>query len=117
MRTINERIKLIIDFYYDGNVLEFERACGLKKDTLKHVVGGRLSKPSFDSLESIVRTVVLLNPFWLITGQGSMENKETSEAELIEELKAEINVLIGENRELRGQLGLGERKEIYRKSA
>lgn len=112
MSSINERIKTLVDSYYNGNVREFERACGLNKDTLKHVVGGRLSKPSFDSIELITRTIVQINPLWLITGEGDMENETTSSSsELIEELKAEINQLKGENRILREQIGLGERKD------
>lgn len=111
MGSINERIKLIVDSFYNGNVSEFERICGLNKDTLKHVVGGRLSKPSFDSIELITRTVVRVDPLWLITGEGEMERSKFSDSELIEELKAEINQLKGENRILREQAGLGERKE------
>ena len=39
-----------------------------------------------------------------------MERVESSNSLLIEELKAEINMLKGENRVLREQVGLGERK-------
>lgn len=117
MSSINERIKSIIDSYYNGNVREFERICGLNKDTLKHVVGGRLSKPSFDSIELIVRTIVRIEPLWLITGEGNMERQNSSDTELIEELKAEINQLKGENRILREQAGLGERKDSDSQSA
>lgn len=115
MSTINERIKKIVDSYYDGNVREFERVCGLNKDTLKHVVGGRLSKPSFDSIELIVRTVVRINPLWLITGDGDIERSDIRSD--MEELKAEINQLKGENRILREQAGLGERKDSNSQSA
>lgn len=117
MSSINERIKIIVDSFYGGNVREFERICGLNKDTLKHVVGGRMSKPSFDSIELIVRTVVRVSPLWLITGEGEMERENSLDSELIEELKAEINQLKGENRILREQAGLGERKESNSQSA
>lgn len=117
MGSINERIKTIVDSYYNGNIREFERICGLNKDTLKHVVSGRLSKPSFDTIELIVRTVVRIEPLWLITGEGYMERKNSLDAELIEELKAEINQLKGENRILREQAGLGERKDSSNQSA
>ena len=46
-----------------------------------------------------------------------MEKKESSNSELVEELKAEINQLKGENRILREQIGLGERKESDSRSA
>lgn len=117
MNTINDRIKTIAETYYNGNIRELERTCGLNKDTLKHVVAGRFSKPSFDTIEAIIRTHVLLSPLWLIIGEGEMERAESSNLEIIEELKAENNMLKGENRVLREQLGLGARKESKGQSA
>ena len=49
-----------------------------------------------------------LSAEWLLRGQGEMIRTESSEN--TEELKAEINQLKGENRILREQVGLGERK-------
>lgn len=117
MNTINERLKFIIEHYYNGNVHEFERICGLNKDTLKHVVGGRMSKPSFDSIELIIRTNVRINPYWIITGEGSMENNDLGSSELVDDLKNKITELNNtienlhtEIRVLREVVGLGERK-------
>lgn len=45
-----------------------------------------------------------------VTGIGEMERIDSFDSSLIEELKAEINMLKGENRVLREQVGLGERK-------
>lgn len=46
-----------------------------------------------------------------------MERSESSNLEIIEELKAENNMLKGENQVLREQLGLGARKESKGQSA
>lgn len=59
-----------------------------------------------------------LSAEWLLRGKGEMLNSSTSvETSIIEELKAEINQLKGENRILREQAGLGERKESDSRSA
>lgn len=123
MSTINERLQFIADKLFDSNISLFEKECGLKPATLKHIVKGRLSKPSYEIIESICRTIVLLNTDWLIIGKGSMLKEEispspaVSDSSLVEELKAEINQLKGENRILREQAGLGERKDNNIKSA
>ncbi len=73
MKNINERIQFLVNEYYKGNVSEFERICGLKKNTLKHVLGGRFSKPSFETIEAIIRANEDISPLWLLTGVGEIE--------------------------------------------
>lgn len=59
-----------------------------------------------------------LSAEWLLRGKGVMLNSSSSvDSSIIEELKAEINQLKGENRILREQAGLGERKESGSRSA
>ncbi len=69
-----------------------------------------------------------LNLEWLITGDGNMlklssseiildTGKEQKYKDTIKELEAELNQLKGENRILREQAGLGERKVNNGKSA
>lgn len=120
MSTINERIQLIANELFESNIRLFEKECGLKPATLKHIVKGRLSKPSYEIIESICGTIVHLNIDWFIIGRGEML-KSTSLSDdslsLIEKLKAENNQLKGENRILREQAGLGERKELGEQSA
>lgn len=72
METINERMQFVADEMFNSNISLFEKVCGLKPATLKHVVKGRLSKPSYEVIESICRTIVQLNIDWLIVGKGEM---------------------------------------------
>ena len=62
-----------------------------------------------------------LSAEWLLRNEGEMllssNNVSVNSSNLIEELKAEINMLKGENRVLREQIGLGERKDKEVKSA
>lgn len=117
METINQRIQCIADEQFNSNISLFEKACGLKPATLKHIVKGRLSKPSYDVIESICRTIVQLSADWLIVGNGEMLKSDLSDSMLVDELKKEIISLKAENRALREVIGLGERKESGEKSA
>ena len=77
VESINGRIQLIIDEIYKGNVSEFERASNIKPSTIKNIVGGRQTKPSYDVLESIVRNNVQISSDWLLTGEGKMLKEES----------------------------------------
>lgn len=82
MTTINERLQILVNQKTNGNVIEFERNCNLRKDTLKSIVGKRQSKPSFDTLELIFRTLDRNEILWLVTGEENTEeeNKTYSNA-------------------------------------
>ena len=70
-----------------------------------------------DKLKSIAINYPLLDIGWLMTGIDEMEKSTPPNQEIIESLKAEINMLRGENQVLREQLGLGERKASTGRSA
>ena len=72
MLSINERIQRIVNEMYGGNVSDFERISQIKPSTIKNVIGGRKTKPSFDILESIIRNNALISSEWLLTGKGDM---------------------------------------------
>lgn len=81
-----------------------------------------------DVIEKTISAYPDLNLEWLITGNGDMiksspsetpmsSQKEMEYKDTIRELEAEVNQLKGENRILREQIGLGERKVSSNKSA
>lgn len=73
MKTINERIKLIIDLKTNGNASAFSRLTGIPQATLKDIVGGRLNKPGFEVLEKILNVEALnISTDWLMLGEGKM---------------------------------------------
>ncbi len=72
MNTINERFNLILKEKHAGNVSEFARKSGIPQPTLNNIVGNRLSKPSFDSIEKLINSDETINPEWIITGKGQM---------------------------------------------
>ena len=69
--NINERILHIANEVYKGNISEFCRIADIKQATMSNIVAGRMSKPSFDIINSIV-TKTNINSEWLITGSGTM---------------------------------------------
>lgn len=105
-------------------VAEFERNTSLSNGYIKNLK----SSIGADKLNEIISAYSDLNLEWLVTGNGDMiksdssgiplsDQKETEYKNTIRELEAEINQLKGENRILREQVGLGERKVNNNKSA
>lgn len=76
MNTINERFNLILKEKHEGNVSEFARKSGIPQPTLNNIVGNRLSKPSFDSIEKLINSDETINPEWIITGKGQMVKEQ-----------------------------------------
>lgn len=74
---------------------------------------GALIKPKSISSDKIGEFLLLfddLSAEWLFRGTGEMLlSSRSSESDLIEELKAELNMLKGENNILREQFGLQQR--------
>lgn len=70
--TINERIRIICKKYYDNNVSEMARKTNISQPALRDIISGKANKPSFDTLESVVRSIRGINTEWLLVGQGEM---------------------------------------------
>ena len=69
--SVNERIKEIANQLYRSNVNELCRSCNIKQATMSNIVAGRMSKPSFEVLLSIIETTNI-SADWLLTGRGEM---------------------------------------------
>ncbi len=82
MSNINSRISDIIA-YFGLNTTSFSAKIGLSNNvTIGNIVGGRLSKPSFDIIEKILLSFDSINVEWLILGKGEMLKKEKSEQDI-----------------------------------
>ena len=103
--SVKERLKLFLR-NYNIKAVDFCRSIGVSSGFISEM--RESIQP--DKLKSIAINYPCLDIGWLLTGIGEMEKVESSNSLLIEELKAEINMLKGENRVLREQVGLGERK-------
>ena len=103
--SVKERLKLFLRSY-NIKAVDFCRSIGVSSG----FISGMRESIQPDKLKSIAINYPCLYIGWLLTGIGEMERVESSNSLLIEELKAEINMLKGENRVLREQVGLGERK-------
>lgn len=113
VENVNNRIKAIVDKLFSGNISKFCREIGVKQPTMNTILGERQSKPSYEVLLAISNATALENVSieWVISGKGEMMKFASADSSLVDNLKAEVNQLKGENRVLREQLGLGERKD------
>lgn len=92
---------------------EFAKAIGMNQKTLNQQLKGDRSL-SLDTILKIISSFDHINVDWLMTGKGDMLKDANTD---IENLKEELAMLKGENRVLREQIGLGEKKESKHRSA
>lgn len=112
--AINERINCIMLKFSIKSVRQFANNIGVAATSLNDIVRNG-AEPKFSTLEKILKAEPSISAEWLLRGEGEMLRLPSSNNvindSVIDELKAEINQLKGENRILREQAGLGERKE------
>lgn len=72
---ITDRLKQIID--YSGITPNaFAAKIGISQPRISNYLKGR--EPDFDTLSRICRTFVMIDPRWLLTGEGEMIVKESN---------------------------------------
>lgn len=99
--TINERIRYIVDHFFNGNATQMAKAVFVKQSTIRDIVGDRNSAPSFETMRQIVDSATIdISPAWLLTGQGEIQRN-----------KGELKVFIPED--LPKQVGRLYRAPIY----
>ena len=69
MTTINERVRALIEAL-KLNKNSFSVKIGVDPTVIHNIVGGRLTKPSFDVLEKILLSFDNINLEWFIVGKG-----------------------------------------------
>ena len=71
MKTINDRMEMLVNERFNGNKAAFAKAIGTERATLSNYIGSvRRSKPSVDMVAKIV-TALDVNARWLLTGEGA----------------------------------------------
>lgn len=81
MTTINDRLRHIVDEYFEGNKTQFAKAIGIPPTSVCNYIGGqRASKPSSEMLAKIV-VETNISPEWLLTGEGEMLKSERPQIE------------------------------------
>lgn len=117
---INDVKSRILEFVNYKNISrrQFLITCGFSESYFNNISKGL----SYDAIDKIKNAYPELRMPWLVLGDGDMlsssslshpldPNKEQEYKSIIKDLEAEINQLKGENRILREQIGLGERKD------
>ena len=73
MSKINERIILILNMFFNGNVSEMARKTGIAQTTLNNIVANKFNKPSAENIEKLLISMENISAEWLILGSGNME--------------------------------------------
>jgi len=84
VKSINERIKLIIDQHCKGNVSAFGVEIGATQSTIRSIVKEGGSKPTTQTINKILSATSLnIDPEWLLTGEGSMTKEDPEGGKMI----------------------------------
>lgn len=95
MKTINDRIEMLVDERFNGNKAAFAKSIGLLPTGLSNYLGNkRRSKPSVDMVTKIV-VALNVDARWLLTGEGS---------------EMPSNVSVGENSD--GNVAIGSHNSV-----
>lgn len=79
--TIQERIKLIADTFYNGNISAMAKSTYISRTTINSIIGEKEVSPGYEVIRRLAETRSLnLSLDWLITGNGEMlkENLQPS---------------------------------------
>lgn len=110
--SINNRIEQLYNRSGERSIRAYAIKLGIAPTTLNECIKG--AEPRFSLLNAVVNGEPSINTDWLMTGKGDMLKGSNVD---IENLKEELTMLKGENRVLREQIGLGERKDSKHRSA
>jgi len=68
--SINQRIEELINKLFSGNQRAFGKAVGVSTAVINSMIGTRKTKPSYEVITKIYRSIENLNPGWLLDGEG-----------------------------------------------
>lgn len=108
--TKEDVLNRLLEVYKEKSTSEtqFAKRIGANQKTINQQFKGERAI-SLDTILLVVSSFEDISAEWLLRGKGEMYLKEASSADEIEALKAELNMLRGENNVLREQVGLGKR--------
>lgn len=69
--TIQERIKLIAEKFYNGNITAMSKATFISRTTINSIIGEKEVSPGYEVIRKLAE-LSSLNLNWLITGEGEM---------------------------------------------
>lgn len=105
--TVCQRIKDVLS-ERNISITSFAKSIEEVQTTVNRQLNGT-SQLSINLVKAFLHQFPDISAEWLLRGKGEMYLKEASSADEIEALKAELNMLRGENNVLREQVGLGKR--------
>lgn len=93
-QTVNDRIKVICDNYYNGKLQEMASEVGIRPSTLRDIMSGRV-KPSYDTIAKILQSewpsLIGLSAEWLLFGKGNMFLSSSGQYDLPKDISTTPN--------------------------
>lgn len=75
--TIQDRVKYILDTFYNGDIKAMAKSTFVSMDTISRIIGDDLLLPDYDTLRRIADTSSIdISMNWLITGKGEVCNRD-----------------------------------------
>lgn len=71
METINDRFKIIVDRWYNGNMLAFAKSMGKFSSSVNRIITGS-ANPKASTLKQVCDAIPELSPAWLLLGEMPM---------------------------------------------
>lgn len=111
-QTINERIKAILETYYNGNTTAMAKATFIKRTTLNSITGADEVSPRYEVLRNIAElSSPKISMEWLIRGVGDIELKEDGKTVEIKRNSDNKNTSINDGDTINRLLALLEEKD------
>jgi len=111
-QTINERIKAILDTYYNGNTTAMAKATYIKRTTLNSITGADEVSPRYEVLKNIAElSSPKISMEWLIRGVGDMELRDDDKSIVIRKNSDNRNTSINDGDTINRLLALLEEKD------
>lgn len=85
-KNLNERTQRVLDVMKEVgmNATQFSQAIGVQRAAISHIMLSR-NNPSVDMIAKIVERFKMINPGWLLTGNGQMKLASVDAVDVIEE--------------------------------
>jgi len=90
-QTINERFKIIVERWYNGNDLAFAKSMGKFSSSFSKIINGTVN-PRAATLQEVCKSIPELNPSWLLMGEGAIvrQPKDATQSDKDEKAYMEI---------------------------
>ncbi len=104
----DQLIKILTHFNISAT--RFAEEIGVQRSSISHILSGR-NKPSYDFILKVLEKYPGIDPYWLLTGKGTMMGETDSKEQADGEEKAKPEILSG-GKEMKSTEDLNKMRSI-----